>query len=290
MQSRRTAAAALLLTAAAWGATFTLIKDVLASIAPEPFVCLRFLLAGVALLAFAAARRTLARALLGPGLALGVLLFAGYELQTRGLLTVSPSRSAFLTGLYVVMVPFVDALVFRVRVDRRAWAGSLLAVIGMGTILGAGGGRPGLGDWMTIGCAVTFAFHVVLSARWSTRHAATGLAAVQVLVCGLIAAPFALAAPRPVASGAVVGAIVFTAMVTTALAFIVLMWGQSKVSATEAAVILSFEPVAAALTSILWDHEPLSRSFVAGAVLILAAMVLAQWRPAAARPVDDPVV
>ena len=76
--------------------------------------------------------------------------------------------------------------------------------------------------------------------------------------------------------GEVVIVIVFTAVVTTALAFTALMWAQAHVSATEAAVILAFEPVAASLTSILWDREPITVSFLAGATLILAAMIVSQ--------------
>jgi drug/metabolite transporter (DMT)-like permease len=82
------------------------------------------------------------------------------------------------------------------------------------------------------------AFHVVLSSRYSEQHSATGLAAVQVLAVGLLAAPPALFAPRAPASLEVVVVIVFTAIVTTALAFAAVMWGQRQVTATEAAVIL----------------------------------------------------
>ncbi len=70
--------------------------------------------------------------------------------------------------------------------------------------------------------------------------------------------------------------ILFTAVVTTALAFVALMWGQARVTATEAAVMLAFEPVAASVTSILLRREPLTMTFAAGAALILAAMVLSQ--------------
>ena len=93
---------------------------------------------------------------------------------------------------------------------------------------------------------------------------------------GLAAAPASLFAPRPQATREIVIVIIFTAIVTTALAFTALMWAQAHVSATEAAVILAFEPVAAALTSIIWYHEPLTIAFVAGASLILCAMIVSQ--------------
>jgi drug/metabolite transporter (DMT)-like permease len=74
----------------------------------------------------------------------------------------------------------------------------------------------------------------------------------------------------------VAAVIVATALVTTALAFVALMWGQARVTATQAAVILAFEPVAASITSVLFDHEPITAAFLGGALLILVAMVLSQ--------------
>ncbi|GAC1434617.1 MAG: DMT family transporter [Thermoanaerobaculia bacterium] len=276
MKRHHLAALALFLTAAAWGATFTLVRNILDRIAPESFIFFRFTLAGVILMLIALPRRSITRRLVRPAITLGLLVFAGYWMQTRALIVISPSRSAFLTGLYVVMVPFCDALVYRVRVSARAWMASVLAVIGTTVMIGGFDSRPSLGDVLTLGCAVLFAFHVILSARYSTQYPAMGLAAVQVLFVGLAAGPFSLSAPRITATREVILVILFTAIVTTALAFAALMWAQAHVSATEAAVILAFEPVAASLTSIIWEHEPLAMPFVIGAALILTAMIVSQ--------------
>lgn len=270
------AVAALFFTAAAWGATFPLIKNVLRYIAPEPFIFWRFTLAGLILMAVAARGRVLSRAMVRPGLLLGVLVFAGYWLQTRGLMTITASRSAFLTGLYVVIVPFFDGLVYGMRIPRRAWAASVLAVIGTAVLIGGFDARPNLGDLLTLICAAVFALHVVLSARYSAAHSPTAIAAVQVLFVGVLAAPPSLFAPRMPMTAEVAIVIISTAVVTTALAFAALMWGQSRVTATEAAVILSFEPVAASITAVVWDREPITTAFICGAVLILAAMVISQ--------------
>ncbi len=268
------AALALLATATAWGATFTLVKNVLEKIDPGPFIFYRFTLAGLLLLA--ASRRKLSRALMLPGLALGLLVFTGYWLQTEGLILIAPARSAFLTSLYVVMVPFCDRLLVGTRVSRPAWMASILALIGTGIMIGGVQGRPGAGDLLTIACALMFSIHVILTARYAARHSTMGLAAVQVTVVGVAAAPLSLAAEPSTFSSEVVWVIILTAVVTTALAFAALMWGQARVSATQAAVILSFEPVAAALTSIVWYDEPMTRGFIVGALLILAAMLISQ--------------
>ncbi|HEX9984138.1 MAG TPA: DMT family transporter [Thermoanaerobaculia bacterium] len=286
MKRHTLAVVALLLTATAWGASFTLIKQVLTQIAPEPFIAYRFTLAGIILCLIAFRRLT--RDVLLPGLILGLLVFAGYLSQTYGLITISASRSAFLTCLYVVMVPFADRLIHKTHMSWRAWMASVLAVVGTTAMIGGFEARPSWGDALTIFCAVIFALHVVYSSRWSARHSTTGLAAVQVLVVGLVALPFLPFSPSPQWSPELGWVIVGTAIVTTALAFAALMWGQAHVSATEAAVILSFEPVAASLTSIFWDREPLTAPFVIGATLILAAMILSQLPSATMRSDGTP--
>lgn len=286
MKRHYLAAAALFITAGAWGATFTIVKNVLQQIAPEPFIFYRFTLAGVALLCVAAARGRITRDVFRPAIILGMLVFLGYWLQTRALIVISPSRSAFLTGVYVVMVPFCDRIVYRVAVPPNAWVGAVFAVLGTSAMVGRFDARPSWGDVLTLACAILFAFHVVLSARYTVRYSATALAAIQVLFVGLAAAPFSLFAARPVMTRGVVMVILFTAIVTTALAFAALMWAQAHVTATEAAVILAFEPVAASLTSIIWDREPITRAFVIGATLILAAMIVSQL--SATMPADGP--
>jgi drug/metabolite transporter (DMT)-like permease len=276
LKDHRAALVVLFGVATAWGASFTMVKGVLGRIAPEPFIFWRFLLGGILLCALAARHVRLTGSVVSPGIILGTLVFVGYWLQTRALIFISPSRSAFLTGLYVVLVPFCDRAVYHVRITSAAWAGSVLAAAGTAAMVGDLGGPPQLGDLLTLGCAVLFALHVVLSARYTSQHSSLGLAAVQVLFVGIAAAPATLFVPRPTLDNGVIFVIVFTAVVTTAAAFLGLMWGQARVSATEAAVILAFEPVAASLASIVWDHERLSWRFVTGAALILAAMVVSQ--------------
>lgn len=272
MKRHHLAVLALLATAAAWGSTFALVKDTIRSMTPETFIFWRFTTAGLVLAAIAAMRRRLARPLLLPGIILGTLVFGGYWMQTHGLLTISPSRSAFLTGLYVVIVPFFQWKTAG-RPKATAWIAAILALLGTTILIGKVDLQTGIGDALTLACAIVFALHVVFSARWSTRENAIALAAVQVLFVGLAAAPFI---SNVAWNATLVATILFTAIVTTALAFAALMWGQAHVTATEAAVILSFEPVVAAITSMAFYGEPLTPAFLLGAVLILAAMLLSQ--------------
>lgn len=272
MKRGHLAVLALLATAAAWGATFTLVKSVIQTMAPETFIFWRFVAACAILLPLALMRRELTRELLRPGLLLGVLIFGAYWTQTRGLLTISPSRSAFLTGLYVVLVPF-----FQGKVTAKGWIAAVLAMAGTIALVGPLEGGVAIGDLLTIACAICSALHVITAARVTTHHTATGLAALQVLFVTAASAPLAMLAPAVTWTPGTMAAVLFTGIVTTALAFAALMWGQAHVTATQAAVILSFEPVAAAITSIAFYGEPITAAFVVGALLILTAMLLSQW-------------
>ena len=91
---------------------------------------------------------------------------------------------------------------------------------------------------------------------------------------------------RPQPTRAVIVVVLFTAIVTTALAFVALMWSQARVTAVEAAVMLAAEPLSASITSVVFYGEPLTRALVIGAALILAAMVLSQSPPT---PNRDPI-
>lgn len=287
--TRRWAALLSLFTVATfWGMSFTLVKNILNAIPPEWFILWRFLLAGVILIAFALHRKALPRRSLLPGLLLGILVFAGYWAQTRGLMLISPSRSALLTGLYVVMVPFCDRLLYRTKITWCGWTGSLLALAG--TMALVGGIQSGLtwGDALTIACALIFAVHVVLTAAWTREHPALALAAIQVLAVAVLAAPATAFVTPTRYTTSVICVILFTAVFMTAGAFFLMMWSQAEVTATEAVVVLAFEPVAASLTSIFWDHEPVTAHLILGGALIIIAMVVSQARSATAlRPIAE---
>jgi drug/metabolite transporter (DMT)-like permease len=286
MNQRWIAIFVLFLVATAWGMTFTLVKGILVRIAPEPFMFWRFIIAGLVLLAAALERRRLPRSSIKPGIILGLLVWIGYWAQTHALMAITPSRSALLTGTYVVMVPFCDWIIYRETIAIRAWMGTMLAVVGTAALIGGIDARPQLADVLTLFCAGCFAMHVVLSAKYSGDIPPIALAATQVMFVGIAAAPTMALAARPQWSREVVIAVLFTAIVTTALAFAGLMWGQARVTATEAAVMLAFEPLAAAVTSVVFSGEPLTRNLLVGATLILAAMVLSQLPES---PKRDPI-
>ena len=156
-------------------------------------------------------------------------------------------------------------------------AAAFIALAGTLVLTGGTESERTIGELLTVGCAVVFAVHIVLTARYASTRPAVSLTAVQVGVVAVLATPFAARQDAAALGIPFVAWVVgITAVVTTFAAFLLLVWSQARLDATEAGIILAFEPVAAALMSVLYYGEPLTGRLLAGGILILAAMLLAE--------------
>lgn len=276
-QSRLMADGALALITALWGVTFVVVKEALGHGDPFSFLTLRFATGAVALTALAW-RGMLVPQTLRRGLVLGVFLFLGFALQTVGLVSTTPSRSAFITGLYVVFVPVLGLVLFR-RVPRLASVvGVTLAAVGMhyltGVEMGAGEGLSP-GDWLTLGCAVAYAFHILLTERYAPQSGATALVAVQLWVVALLSAlclPFTEVHVEWTSS--FLGAVAICGLLASALAITVQTWAQARTTAVRTALIYATEPVFAAVYSVSLGYEVLgTREWVGGGFIVAGVLV-----------------
>ncbi|HEU0121001.1 MAG TPA: DMT family transporter [Bryobacteraceae bacterium] len=270
-----------------WGATFVLVKRALADVTPALYLALRFSLAATVLLLvfYGRMRRGISRRDLLAGFGTGTFLMLGYILQTAGLQTTTPSKSAFLTGLYIVLVPFVNSLVYRNRPRFLEMAGVIIAGLGMGLLSMQGESLSiARGDLLTIGCAVAFAVHIVLLGHWAPRVGFASLSVLQIASAAVVAGLAAPVVETPAIrwSTAVLGAILIGGVFATALAFVLQTWAQQRMTATRAAVIFSLEPVFAWIFSWLWEGEILTARAAIGAALILAGILLVELKPAPA--------
>ncbi|MFN0105974.1 MAG: DMT family transporter, partial [Bryobacteraceae bacterium] len=173
-----------------WGATFVLVKRALSDVTPFLFLALRFSLAAAVLLIWFRRRIRLGfnRRDYYLGLPVGAVLMLGYVLQTVGLQSTTPAKSAFLTGLYIVLVPFVASLVYRTRPRLLEVAGVLVAAIGM-TLLAMQGASLSItrGDLLTIACAGVFAVHIVLLSHWVPIVGFESLSLLQIAAAAAVA-------------------------------------------------------------------------------------------------------
>jgi len=286
LSSSRTAAViALIAVTAIWGSTFLVVKNAVARAPVMDFLAVRFAIAAAVMLALRpGCLKALDRRSLLHGVLLGAALGGGYVTQTYGLLTASPSVSAFITGTFVVLTPVLSWLVLRKRINRNAWLGVALAFAGV-ALLGLQGWSVGTGELLTLACAVFFALQVVGLGEWATRERAYALAFIQVATVAVIA--LAIGAPggyQLPAETAVWGAIAITAVLATALAEIIQTWAQSVLAPTHAAVVMTMEPVFAGLFGVAFGGDRLTTRMVGGAVCVLAAMLLVQVGERARRP------
>jgi drug/metabolite transporter (DMT)-like permease len=275
---------ALLALTLVWGTTFHFVKAVLDVASPGVFLAARFAIAALVLGAIAVLRRDrVGPGFLRHGFLLGVFMLAGFVLQTTGLRYTTPARSGFLTGLAVLIVPFVARFLLGRRVKLASWAGVALAVFGLALLtrpFGEGVAEAvRLGDLLTTGCAVAFALQIVFTAEWSSRHPLVPLTLAQVGVTFAGAVLLAVAEGarfRPEGAGVFAGTVAFTGVAMTAGAFFVQNWGQRHTTAVRAALIFSLEPVAAALFSHWYGGEPLGPLDWAGGALTVLAVVVGE--------------
>ena len=280
---------ALAAVALIWGSTFVVVKRALADISTGYFLTLRFTLAALCMLlifsrAFArAGRPSVIRGLRG-GAAAGVCLWLGYVLQTVGLKYTSAGNSGFLTGLYIVLVPLISAVFYLRRPQSRELAGIALASAGMILLaLPSFDRAPAVnrGDLLTIGCAVAFAFHLLVLGYYSKRELVEAVALGQIGCSAIFSSACLLfEPPRAAWNRSVIFAIILTSLFATALAFGLQTWGQKYTTPTRTALIFALEPVFALGTAVLVGRETLTAARLGGGALILTAILAVEWKPA----------
>lgn len=292
------------ITVAIWGSTFVVVKGALADATPAAFNLVRMTLAAV-LLAIAYHRswitseRVIRRTHIAAGAIVGFCLAAGYQFQTIGLVRTTPSKSAFITGLVVVLVPLFS-IVPALRPPGahpprwNAFLGAVSAFLGIVLITAppsasASGGMAllpdfstiNLGDVLTFGCSIAFAFHCIALGHASPRIPFQPLAILQVGFCALFMAVSLPIIERPHVhlTPRLIFALLVAAALATAAAFSVQSWAQSILPSTHMALMLALEPVFAWITSFLVTGERLGLVPATGAILILAGIALTEIIP-----------
>jgi drug/metabolite transporter (DMT)-like permease len=288
LSTRTKAEAFLVVVTAIWGCTFVVVKGALADASPLPFLAVRFMLAGLLLLAILGRGQVDRRTIL-PGSILGLFLFAGYLFQTWGLIYTTPSKSAFLTGFSVILVPVIMML-SGFRMGSATLVGGVLGLFGIYLLVAPSGmAAVNRGDLLTLAGALSFAVHIVLVGHYTKKFSFLHLVPVQVLVVGLLslgALPFV---PNQTLhlTGRLVGAILVTAVLATGVAFSVQNWAQQYTPAAHTALIFALEPVFAALSSRLVIGEHFGGRVLLGSGLILAGMVISEiWGGRLPSPVE----
>lgn len=282
LRNRAGAEFSMLVVAFIWGTTFVIVKSGLNDIDPFLFLGLRFLLAFavLAILAWSSVCQA-TRATWMAGALLGVFLFIGYTFQTVGLKYTTASNAGFITGVSVVLVPLLDAMLKRTWPRLNIMLTVIIAAAGLYFLsFQSGSLHFSNGDWLVLVCAFGFAFHIVFVGRYSYQHDPVAITAVQILFVGVLCMGIGLFTeswPRHFTFNAL-SAISITAVLATSLAFLAQNALQKYSTPTRFAVVLTMEPVFAAMAGHWWAHEGLTPRALLGAALILFAMLFSALR------------
>ena len=280
---RRAAKPMLFAAAFIWGSSFFIMKNALDAIPVQYLLAIRFTM-GALLLALVCWKRwkNVTKDYLWRGAIIGGCLYLAYSIQTYGLALTTPSKNAFLTAVYCVIVPFLYWLFVGVKPDRYNILAAALCVGGVGLVSLSGDLSVNLGDALTLLCAILYAAHIVAVAKVSPRKDIYLLtvfqfafAALYAWIGGALTESFptqALADPQ------VILPLCYLGVMATTVDLLLQNGGQGNSDPASAAVILSLESVFGVLCSVVFADDTVSVRMAVGFVMIFVAVVCSETK------------
>ena len=278
----------LLLTALIWGCAFAVVKNALDSFPPGAIIAMRYLIAAaITGILFRRHLKELTRGDVARGALVGLLLFGAYIVQTTGLQYTTAGKNAFLTTVYVLLVPFGCALLFHQKLQKSNLIAAVMMLVGIGLLsLDGQGGGLNPGDILTLICGFLFAGHIIAVEQCQKKTNTYALIVLQFAFCALYAGLynriFERGMPLAFTPGSI-GGLLYIAVFSTTIGMSLQNIGQSMAPASHAVILLSLESVFGVLASVLFYGEVITGRMAAGFVLIFAAILISELAPARAK-------
>ena len=272
---------ALLISTIFWASAFLFVKQTVDEMSPYYLLAFRYVTAGILIFLIAIPRlKYMTMDIFKSGVIMGIALFFEFLTFTVGLKYTTASRSSFIVAGYIIILPFVYMLIRRKLPKNQELLAAFICMIGIGLILFGGEGGMNKGDIITIFCAISYAFHIVLGGKYAKQHDGLLLNVMQIGTTGVLAAITALCSGRPpeVVTGQQIGSILYLAIAATIIPYLLCLFGQKYVSTTTSGIILSFESVFATLLSVVFLHDKISMQFVIGGILVIGAFFVSEWK------------
>lgn len=274
---------ALLLCAMLWGFGYVASAIVLdGGITPFQMLAFRFTIAGVVLgVIFWKKMKKLTWAAAKAGALLGFFIFVSYAFQNIGLLYTTPSKNAFLTATFVIIVPFVNWIITKIRPDGYSFIGALLCMVGAALLsLTDGLTNVNIGDILTIIGALFLSFQFLAVSKYVKKFDIMQLTTLQLVVAGILGVISAAieGAPIQVADNTTFWALLYLTFVSSLLTFLLQNLSQQYVSATKMSIIFSTEAVFGTGFSALVLSEHISGQMLIGSVFIFIAVILVETK------------
>ena len=280
MKNSTKADISLFFVAVLWGLSFLIVKGALESIDVFNMLSIRFIIAGVlAVVIFNKNFRKIDIKTIKTGSLLGSFLFIGFILQTFGLLYTDPSKSAFITGFSVVLVPIIAATISRFKPSPSEVLAAIIALFGIGLLsLNGGSSSFNIGDFLTLLSAFAFAFHIVFVGKFSNKVDTLNSGIVQILFVGLLSTIISISIgtfsiPK---EPSLLKAIIFLSIFCTLYSFVAQSVAQKFTTPSRVSLLFTLEPVSAAFFGWLFYKEVLSLAGFIGAMLIVSGMIISE--------------
>jgi len=271
----------LLTVAIAWGVTFLMVQDAIKTVPVYAFLFWRFGIATIlmAIIAYKNYNEINKESIIY-GIILGIFLFSGFATQTFGLAYTKSSIIAFLTGLNVIIVPFLAFVIFKQHVRKMVFIGSILASTGLYLLTMSGKLTIGTGEILGLLCAVFFALQIVFTDIYSKKVNVFMLVLFQFLTVTVLSLLFSLNSENTTFNlnfdYTFLKAVIVTSIFATVYAFLIQTYMQQFTTPTKTAIIFAMEPVSAGIFGYFIGNEFLSNIQIIGAIIILLAVLLAE--------------
>ena len=274
----------LLLTALIWGCAFAVVKNALDSFPPGAIIAMRYLIAAaITGILFRRHLKELTRGDVARGALVGLLLFGAYIVQTTGLQYTTAGKNAFLTTVYVLLVPFGCALLFHQKLQKSNLIAAVMMLVGIGLLsLDGQGGGLNPGDILTLICGFLFAGHIIAVEQCQKKTNTYALIVLQFAFCALYAGLynriFERGMPLAFTPGSI-GGLLYIAVFSTTIGMSLQNIGQSMAPASHAVILLSLESVFGVLFSGLLLGEKVTLQMGVGFAIIFAALLVSELAP-----------
>lgn len=285
----------LFLNSLIWGGTFVLIKEALQSVSPMLFLTIRFAIAALLFLPFTLQSfKNLNSISYKEGFILGLLLFIGFATQTVGLKFTTVTKSAFITGTYVIITPILQTLIEKKIPSIQNIVGVVFVFIGIIFLSSSGnnfnqflnelGSNFNIGDILTLLCAFFYSLYIIYLDIISPRHDLKFLTFAQIFVTavlGLIStflfSSFNIESIEIILNNIVIISLIYTALLATLITTLIQTKYQREVTPTKAGIIFSFEPVFAALIAFIFINEIFSVFGIIGCILMFSGILITEF-------------
>ena len=284
--------AILLFVTVLWGGTFVIVKEALNDISSMAFLIVRFSIAGIILLPFMR-KRNFTKQNIYSGIFLGALLFAEFAVQTIGLKFTSATKSGFLTGTAVIMVPLLQVIIEKRKPTKGVIIGTILVLIGISFLSSGGssilslfsdiGSNFNLGDFLTLISALFFALYIIYLDIETSKHDFLILLFLQFITTaflgGIFLFVFSAINLEPIKidlTQNLIFAIAYTSIFATLITTALQTKYQKDVTPTKAGIIFSFEPIFSAIFAFLILGEIITNFGYFGAALIMLGLLISE--------------